>query len=106
MTTPPPPSSEIDWTRLPVPIRCPKCGNNGTNPELWETNAPVPFRIVERILHTWPIARLVFRGEDVVIVCEGGTDTPDYESGDEPLVECCSCYEQFALPDPFIIEWT
>lgn len=95
----------IDFTKMPVPIICQECGNDGTNEALWESNSPSPFRITERVTRTWPIEAVQKADEGYALVCEGGSDEIDWESSSETTIECCACFSEFPVPAPYSVDW-
>jgi hypothetical protein len=91
--------SKIDtrWTELP--IVCPFCGNRGEAEGVWETNAAVPFKLVEEVVRSFEFSVQVDVDGWLFIEADVETDEVDWESGSGVRLECISCFGQFPVPD-------
>lgn len=85
-------------------LRCPDCGNDGEEGGAWEQNAPVPFRMVERVLRSWHFEIVEQSGERIMIG-DTATDKVDWESGDGLRLECCACFEHFPIPEGLAVDF-
>jgi DNA-directed RNA polymerase subunit RPC12/RpoP len=84
------------WRRLR--IVCPYCGNRGLSRGEWRKNAPVPFKLVERVVRSFMFAGDVGPAGSISLLADVDTDEVDWESGDEMKLECMQCFGDFPVP--------
>ncbi|HUP65815.1 MAG TPA: hypothetical protein VM557_11105 [Thermoanaerobaculia bacterium] len=78
-------------------IRCPHCGNDGSEGGGWERNWRKPFKVIERMISFWDFS-LVDRDGTSVLAIDAGSEKLDPESGEGVEIECNGCFNIFPVP--------
>src|SRR5438093_11926294 len=73
------------WSELP--IICPFCGNHGESAGDWETNAAVPFKLIEEVVRSFEFSPEIDADGRLSIVADVETDKVDWERGSGLRVE-------------------
>ena len=91
--------SKTDTLWRELPIVCPSCGNHGERDGEWETNAAVPFKLIEEVVRSFEFSAEIDADGHLSIVADVETDKVDWESGSGLRLECMACFGQFPTPD-------
>lgn len=83
---------------LSLPIVCPYCGNHGRANGRWNTNAAVPFKLVEDMVRSFEFVATIDKDDQLSLVANVNTDSVDWESGTNLRIECMQCFGDFAVP--------
>jgi hypothetical protein len=86
-------------------IRCPQCGNAGREEDGWGAHAPIPFRIVERVVRSWDVVGARRLADKILLVVDLETDRVDWESGEGEELQCNACFAEFPLPEGVDLEF-
>jgi len=90
--------SKIDTRWADIPIVCPSCGNHGEPEGEWETNAAVPFKLIEEVIRSFEFSARIDVGGRLFMAADVETDKVDWESGKGLRLECMACFDQFPVP--------
>lgn len=86
-------------------IRCPQCGNTGREDDGWSPHAPIPFRIVERVVRSWDVVGARHLDDRNLLLADLETDRVDWESGEGEELQCNACFAEFPLPEGVELEF-
>src|SRR5260370_42028493 len=98
-------NSKIDTRWSELPIVCPTCGNHGETEGEWETNAAVPFKLVEEVVRSFEFSAEMDVDGRLFIAADVETDEVDWESGTGMRLKCMACFGQFPVPDDADIDF-